>query len=179
MWSQLDSKFKLIYSLLYTVESTVTPQLLNRFSRFIFSCVARSQHNPSDIRVTLGDYILNSDIESLPHEVFSVADVKLHPNFRFTPQADRYDVAILILDRNVQYRNNIKPICLPPKDASFLGRVAYVAGWGALSAGKIANLEIRSLPCYWPTCSFNLLLFFASRLQTKTQSAAARQCTGD
>ena len=100
------------------------------------SCVARSQHNPSDIRVTLGDYILNSDIESLPHEIFSVADVKLHPNFRFTPQADRYDVAILVLDRNVQYRNNIKPICLPQKDASFLGRVAYVAGWGALSAGK-------------------------------------------
>lgn len=86
--------------------------------------------------MTLGDYILNSDIESLPHEVFTVADVKLHPNFRFTPQADRYDVAILVLDRNVQYRNNIKPICLPQKDASFLGRVAYVAGWGALSAGK-------------------------------------------
>jgi transmembrane serine protease 6 len=68
-----------------------------------------------------------------------VSEVRLHPNFRFTPQADRYDVAILVLDRQVQYRNNIKPICLPQKDASFLGRVAYVAGWGALQAGKYSR----------------------------------------
>ncbi|RWS07349.1 uncharacterized protein B4U79_02049 [Dinothrombium tinctorium] len=99
-------------------------------------CVARSQHNPTSIRVTLGDYILHSDIESLPHEVFTVVEVRLHPNFRFTPQADRFDVAVLILDRPVQYRDNIKPICLPQKDANFLGRVAYVAGWGALQAGS-------------------------------------------
>lgn len=88
--------------------------------------------------MTLGDYILHSEIESLPHEVFTVVDVRLHPNFRFTPQADRYDVAVLVLDRPVQYRDNIKPICLPQKDAGFLGRMAYVAGWGALQAGMIS-----------------------------------------
>lgn len=99
-------------------------------------CVARSQHSPSSIKVTLGDYILNSDIESLPHEVFSVVEVLLHPNFRFTPQADRYDVAVLELDRTAVYKDNIKPICLPQKDATFVGRYAYVAGWGALQAGS-------------------------------------------
>jgi hypothetical protein len=87
--------------------------------------------------VTLGDYILHSEIESLPHEVFTVSEVRLHPNFRFTPQADRYDVAVLVLDRSVQYKDNIKPICLPQKDAGFLGRMAYVAGWGALQAGIV------------------------------------------
>ncbi len=97
----------------------------------------RSQHNPTSIRVTLGDYILHSEIESLPHEVFTVSEVRLHPNFRFTPQADRYDVAVLVLDRSVQYKDNIKPICLPQKDAGFLGRMAYVAGWGALQAGIV------------------------------------------
>lgn len=96
----------------------------------------RSQHSPSSIKVTLGDYILNSDIESIPHEVFSVVEVLLHPNFRFTPQADRYDVAVLELDRTASYKDNIKPICLPQKDANFVGRVAYVAGWGALQAGE-------------------------------------------
>jgi len=99
-------------------------------------CVARSQHNPTSIRVTLGDYILHSEIESLPHEVFTVSEVRLHPNFRFTPQADRYDVAVLVLDRPVHYKDNIKPICLPQKDSGFLGRMAYVAGWGALQAGS-------------------------------------------
>lgn len=96
----------------------------------------RSQHSPSSIKVTLGDYILNSDIESIPHEVFSVVEVLLHPNFRFTPQADRYDVAVLELDRQANYKDNIKPICLPQKDATFVGRVSYVAGWGALQAGE-------------------------------------------
>ena len=86
----------------------------------------------------MGDYILNSDIESIPHEVYSVVEVLLHPNFRFTPQADRYDVAVLELDRAASYKDNIKPICLPQKDAAFVGRVAYVAGWGALQAGKFA-----------------------------------------
>lgn len=99
-------------------------------------CVARSQHTPTSIKVTLGDYILHSDIESLPHEVFSVSEVLLHPNFRFTPQADRFDVAVLILNRKTHYQDNIKPICLPQKDASFLGRTSYVAGWGALEAGS-------------------------------------------
>ncbi|XP_017494167.1 PREDICTED: serine protease 33-like, partial [Rhagoletis zephyria] len=110
-------------------------------------CVARSQHNPSSIRVTLGDYILHSEIESLPHEVFTVAEVKLHPNFRFTPQADRYDVAVLVLDRSVQYRENIMPICLPPKGTIYLGRMAYVAGWGALQAGsKLRPKVLQHVP---------------------------------
>ena len=86
--------------------------------------------------IFVGDYILHSDIESLPHEVFTVVEVRLHPNFRFTPQADRYDVAVLVLDRQVQYKDNIKPICLPQKDTNFLGKMAYVAGWGALQAGN-------------------------------------------
>lgn len=110
------------------------------FVPFIDECIRlRSQHNPSSIRVTLGDYILHSEIESLPHEVFTVSEVKLHPNFRFTPQADRYDVAVLVLDRSVQYRENIMPICLPPKGTIYLGRMSYVAGWGALQAGRLIH----------------------------------------
>ncbi|XP_023230910.1 transmembrane protease serine 9-like [Centruroides sculpturatus] len=99
-------------------------------------CVAKSQFNPSNIRVTVGDYILNSDMESIPSESFGVERVKLHPNFRFTPQADRYDVSVLILDRPVSYKYNMKPICLPEKNADFLGRIGYAAGWGALEAGS-------------------------------------------
>ncbi|KAF8763942.1 testisin-like [Argiope bruennichi] len=99
-------------------------------------CVARSQHKPHNIRVTLGDYVLHSNVESLPAEVFGVSEVRLHPNFRFTPQADRYDVAVVVLDRPVPYRENIRPICIPRKGADFLGRTAYAAGWGALEPGS-------------------------------------------
>lgn len=99
-------------------------------------CVAKYQYNPSSIRVTLGDYVLNSDVESLPSETFGVRQIRVHPDFRFTPQADRYDVAVLVLDRPVSYRENVLPICLPPKDAQFVARVAEAAGWGALEPGS-------------------------------------------
>ncbi|GFS63982.1 prostasin [Trichonephila inaurata madagascariensis] len=99
-------------------------------------CVARSQHKPNNIRVTLGDYVLHSNVESLPAEVFGVSEVRLHPNFRFTPQADRFDVAVVVLDRPVPYRENIRPICIPRKGADFLGKTAYAAGWGALEPGS-------------------------------------------
>ncbi|KAK8766211.1 hypothetical protein V5799_007009 [Amblyomma americanum] len=99
-------------------------------------CVAKYQYNPSSIRVTLGDYVLNSDVESLPSETFGVRQIRVHPDFRFTPQADRYDVAVLVLDRPVTYRANVLPICLPPKDTQYVARVAEAAGWGALEPGS-------------------------------------------
>ncbi|KAG1669931.1 Serine proteinase stubble [Nymphon striatum] len=109
-------------------------------------CVARAK---SDITVILGDYMLNSEIEEYPSARFKVSDVRIHPNFRFTPQADRYDVAVLILDRRVRYRPNIRPICLPPKDRNYLGATGYAAGWGALSPGtkvRPNTLQVVDVP---------------------------------
>lgn len=60
----------------------------------------------------------------------------MHPYFKFTPQADRYDVAVLRLDRPAHNLPHVAPICLPAKGENFLGDVGNVAGWGALSAGS-------------------------------------------
>lgn len=60
----------------------------------------------------------------------------MHPFFKFTPQADRFDVAVLRLDRTAHQLPHIAPICLPPKGESFLGEVGVAAGWGALSPGS-------------------------------------------
>jgi hypothetical protein len=44
-------------------------------------------------------------------------------------QADRYDVAVLRLDRRVRYEPHILPICLPQKGKGMEeGMVAMVAG---------------------------------------------------
>lgn len=68
-------------------------------------CVARAQ--PRHVRVTLGDYVINSAAEPLPAYTFGVSYIKVHPLFKFTPQADRFDVAVLTLDRNVHYMPHI------------------------------------------------------------------------
>ena len=56
-------------------------------------CVARAR--PSQVRVTLGEYVLKSDVEPLPGRTYGASLIKVHPYFKFTPQADRYDVAVI------------------------------------------------------------------------------------
>ena len=58
-------------------------------------CVARAR--PSQVRVTLGEYVLKSDVEPLPGRTYGASLIKVHPYFKFTPQADRYDVAVIRL----------------------------------------------------------------------------------
>lgn len=81
----------------------------------------------------------------------------MHPYFKFTPQADRFDVAVLQLERPVHYMPHIckfssdalmmqafygsinyfaAPICLPEKNEDFLGKFGWAAGWGALNPGS-------------------------------------------
>lgn len=60
----------------------------------------------------------------------------MHPFFKFTPQADRFDVAVLRLDRPAHNLPHITPICLPTKGDNFLGEIGIAAGWGALSPGS-------------------------------------------
>lgn len=87
------------------------------------------------VQVTLGDYVVNSATENLPAYTFGVREIRVHPYFKFTPQADRFDVAVLRLDRPVHYMPHISPICLPEKNEDFLGQYGWAAGWGALQAG--------------------------------------------
>ena len=73
---------------------------------------------------------------------FTVFQAFVHPRFQFSPAADRYDVAVLRLERPVRYAPHITPICLPEagRDPS-PGTHAYVAGWGALIPGASATTK--------------------------------------
>ncbi|XP_015588321.1 proclotting enzyme isoform X1 [Cephus cinctus] len=97
-------------------------------------CVAKA--SARQVQVTLGDYVVNSASETLPAYTFGVREIRVHPYFKFTPQADRFDVAVLRLDRPVHYMPHIAPICLPEKNEDFLGQYGWAAGWGALQAGS-------------------------------------------
>ncbi|XP_076052611.1 uncharacterized protein LOC143032025 [Oratosquilla oratoria] len=110
-------------------------------------CVARAR--PHQVRVTLGDYVLNTDREPLPPKIFGATEIKVHPQFKFTPQADRYDVAVIRLDHPVHFEPHVQPICLPEKGATWLGQFAWAAGWGALQAGsrlRPKTLQVVDVP---------------------------------
>lgn len=57
--------------------------------------------------MTLGDYVINSAVEPLPAYTFGVRKIDVHPYFKFTPQADRFDVSVLTLERTVHYMPHI------------------------------------------------------------------------
>eukprot|EP00095_Tigriopus_kingsejongensis_P007951 maker-scaffold756_size101639-snap-gene-0.17 protein:Tk07951 transcript:maker-scaffold756_size101639-snap-gene-0.17-mRNA-1 annotation:"serine proteinase stubble" len=90
------------------------------------------------IRVYLGEYTLYNNLEPLPSQQFGVVDIFAHPHYHFTPQADRYDVAILRLDRPVRYQPHISPVCLPLKNQDIPEHTSgMVAGWGAMNANAV------------------------------------------
>lgn len=79
----------------------------------------------------MGDYdLIRTDDLSAP-AVFRVAEIIAHPDF--SGMGFYNDVALLRLDREVDYNRFIKPICLPTGRAAsntFVGTFATVIGWG-------------------------------------------------
>jgi len=85
--------------------------------------------------VILGEHTLLQKSEPLPRQKFTVAQVHMHPLYQQTEQADRFDIAILELDRPVRMMPHIQPVCLPSSDSPLEpGVVTTVSGWGAVSA---------------------------------------------
>jgi len=91
----------------------------------------------SGYRVYLGEYKLYQTSEPLPRQKFHVEKVVVHPLYQFTPQADRYDVALLKLDKAATMMPHVSPICLPdPTSPVSSGVRSWVSGWGATHPDK-------------------------------------------
>ncbi|CAN7981130.1 serine protease 30 [Ixodes scapularis] len=105
--------------------------LVNHF--YVVTAAHCVHHTPlRRISVILGAYDIQDQRYQLSQaQAYSVVEKKIHPNFAFSAsQPDRFDVALLRLDRHVRYQENILPICLPPRGWTFEGWRASVTGWG-------------------------------------------------
>ena len=72
--------------------------------------------NIEDLTVTLGEYniAVSRDYEEFyPSQTYKVRAMVVHPGFKFSPAADRFDVAVLQIVSPVNYMSHIAPICLP------------------------------------------------------------------
>jgi len=103
----------------------------------------KSSKWPSRYRVYLGEYRLYQNSEPLPRQKFYVSKIVLHPNYEFTPQADRYDIALLKLDRPATLMPHISPLCLPtPHNKMDAGSRTIVAGWGATDPDSVRRPKV-------------------------------------
>jgi len=91
----------------------------------------------SDIIIQLGVYdIQDHSRQQYAPQTFSVVEKKIHPNFKYqAAHPDRFDVALLKLNRAARLQENVVPICLPPKDSDFQGVKGIITGWGKTDPG--------------------------------------------
>ncbi|XP_017786558.1 PREDICTED: serine proteinase stubble [Nicrophorus vespilloides] len=85
---------------------------------------------PSDLLLRLGEHDLSADTEPYLHEERRVQIVASHP--QFDPRTFEYDLALLRFYQPVKFQPNILPVCVPQDDEHFVGKTAYVTGWGRL-----------------------------------------------
>lgn len=91
----------------------------------------------SDIIIQLGVFdIQDHSRQQFPPQTFSVVEKKIHPKFQYqAAHPDRYDVALLKLNKAAKFQENVSPICLPPRDFNFEGWKGIITGWGKTDTG--------------------------------------------
>ena len=89
--------------------------------------------------------MVKTDDPSSP-EVFRVSEIITHPDF--SGMGFYNDVALLKLDREVEYNRYISPICLPmgrSRQNTFVGTFATVIGWGTNTYGGRENNALQEV----------------------------------
>ena len=81
-----------------------------------------------------------------PHRIErNIANVSIHP--LYNAGKSYYDVAVLVLDEELDFNDRVNKVCLPPKatdDGSHRnGHSATLTGWGESEPGSGATSELR------------------------------------
>ncbi|XP_055916404.1 inactive serine protease scarface [Eupeodes corollae] len=89
------------------------------------SCLAGEP--TKDILVKAGEWQLGSDDEPLPFQLVRASEVEFHPEYDAASGAN--NLAVILLEKNLQTAIHINPICISDKDPSASER-CIVTGWG-------------------------------------------------
>lgn len=82
----------------------------------------------------IGEHDLANEDEPYGYQERRVQIVASHP--QFDARTFEYDLALLrFYEPLLPFQPNVLPICLPDDDETYVGRTAYVTGWGRLYDG--------------------------------------------
>ncbi|XP_025835896.1 serine proteinase stubble [Agrilus planipennis] len=112
----------------------------------------------SQIRIRVGEYDFSNVHEELPYVERGVAKKVVHPKYNFFTY--EYDLALVKLDKALEFAPHISPICLPASDDLLIGENATVTGWGRLSEGGTlpSILQEVNVPIVSNECCRNMFL---------------------
>nr|XP_044248712.1 serine protease grass [Drosophila takahashii] len=106
----------------------------------------------TELKIRLGEHDLASPLDCAtynnesacapPVEEFTIEKSIIHEEFN--PFSPWFDVALLRLNRNVEFKDHIRPICLPLTDellafTSVMGQSYIAVGWGKTEDRRFAN----------------------------------------
>nr|CAD7449297.1 unnamed protein product [Timema bartmani] len=94
-----------------------------------------------DLRVRLGEWDVNHDVEFYPYEERDVTLLQIHPEFYAGTLYN--DLAVLRLDRPVDFQRNphIAPACLPDPGVDYSGSRCWTTGWGKDAFGDYGKYQ--------------------------------------
>ncbi|XP_052871918.1 uncharacterized protein LOC128277495 [Anopheles cruzii] len=98
-------------------------------------------YNGFDLRVRLGEWDVNHDVEFYPYIERDIISVQVHPEY-YAGTLDN-DLAILKMDRPVDLTSapHIAPACLPDKQTDFSGQRCWTTGWGKDAFGDYGKYQ--------------------------------------
>ena len=122
--------------------------------------ISRSRYTHYDLRVRLGEWDVNHDVEFYPHIERDVVALFVHPEFYAGTLFN--DLAILRLDKAVDFNQypHISPACLPDTTIDFSGQRCWTTGWGKDAfgeSGKYQNI-LKVGPTYLIACTCNVIV---------------------
>ncbi|XP_046399362.1 uncharacterized protein LOC124165869 isoform X2 [Ischnura elegans] len=98
-------------------------------------------YGPHDLRVRLGEWDVNHDVEFYPHEESDVTRLTVHPEFYAGTLYN--DLAILRLQRPVDFARSphISPACMPDRYRDYSGARCWTTGWGKDAFGDFGKYQ--------------------------------------
>ncbi|XP_054285738.1 serine proteinase stubble-like isoform X2 [Macrosteles quadrilineatus] len=94
-----------------------------------------------DLRVRLGEWDVNHDVEFYPYVERDVSALHVHPEFYAGTLFN--DIALLRLDHPVDFQQSphISPACLPEPHSEYAGHRCWTTGWGKDAFGDYGKYQ--------------------------------------
>ncbi|XP_050301448.1 uncharacterized protein LOC126739699 isoform X2 [Anthonomus grandis grandis] len=99
------------------------------------------QYTNFDLRVRLGEWDVNHDVEFYPYIERDIASLTVHPEFYAGTLAN--DIAILRMSTPVDFAKHphIAPACLPHPQDDYTGTRCWTTGWGKDAFGDFGKYQ--------------------------------------
>uniref|UniRef100_A0A240PKJ0 Uncharacterized protein n=1 Tax=Anopheles atroparvus TaxID=41427 RepID=A0A240PKJ0_ANOAO len=103
-------------------------------------CFSLCGSKPANMVVRLGEWIMNSTVEPIPHEDIDVDHMIKHPEYIHSSLIN--NIAVVVLNRSVHYKPTIQPVCLPSSEEQLGSKENLIAtGWGTTIEQTIAGTK--------------------------------------